>query len=84
MVKIYGAFTPGQTLCRALSKHYLFSSSPQVQERGALFYPHSTNEETEAPEGSHLFKGSHSSPKVEGRDQLGSSKDPVLKRPTVV
>lgn len=39
MVKIYGAFTRGQTLCQVLSKHYLFASSQQVQEGGAVFTP---------------------------------------------
>lgn len=45
-----------------------------TSQRGAIFYPHSTHEETEAQEGSHLFK----QPKG-GFLHVGSSKDPVLK-----
>ena len=73
MAKIYGAFTPGQTLCQHFPNIISFNPHDKIQEIETIFYPPFINKEIEAQRGEAVDTGSHSSWMVDFRDLVGSS-----------
>lgn len=73
MAKIYGAFTPGQTLCQHFPNIISFNPHNKIQEIETIFNPPFRNEETEAQRGEATDAGSHSSWMVDFRDLVVSS-----------
>ena len=61
MAKIYGAFTPGQTLCQHFPNIISFNPHDKIQEIETIFYPPFINKEIEAQRGEAVDTGSHSS-----------------------
>lgn len=68
MARIYGVFTPGQTLCQRFQSIISFNAQQGAQEMGTTFYLHFISEEIEDQRGEAICLGSHSSGITDCRD----------------